>query len=315
MTGHSCSAEPVISRRHGYLLLASALTTYLLIVMGGVVCVTGSGGGCPDWPGCYGSVIPPLQTASLIEFLHRLVAGLAFILIIGAAFVSWRKTGAIVWVRWPAVLAAGLVLVVSGFGAAAVLRGLPRGLAAVDLGLALIVLALVWTATVAAYAQRANPSLEARILERRPVCTPDFLDTGCNLLCSGGWHPCRGRGLSDSLFGVANVARADGGLAGLAPNAASPARRSGRPLDHRYGRAGLAYSAPKQGHCGCWDCCGSLVPGRNGARRVDAGSQCDDFHVGRLRSDSSRAVDYDGGSSSAGQVGILTLRLFLLRPA
>ena len=159
MTRHSSSTEPLISRWDKSLLLAAAVMTCLLIVMGGVVCVTGSGGGCPDWPGCYGRIVPPLQTASIIEFLHRLIAGLSFVLIIGSAIVSWRKYRPIRWVSWPSMLAAPLVLVVSGFGAAAVLHGLPRGLAAVDLGLALIVMALVITATVAAFARRVNPSL------------------------------------------------------------------------------------------------------------------------------------------------------------
>jgi heme a synthase len=159
MTPPSPSTKPVISSRHGYLLLASAVMTYLLIVMGGVVCVTGSGGGCPDWPGCYGSIIPPLQTSSIIEYLHRLVAGLTFVLVIGAAIVSWRKSATLHWVSWPAMLAVVLLLVVSAFGAAAVLHGLPRGLAAVDLGSALIVLALVSTATVVAFSHRVDPSL------------------------------------------------------------------------------------------------------------------------------------------------------------
>jgi cytochrome c oxidase assembly protein subunit 15 len=167
MTNPSSSTPPLISRRHCYLLLASALMTYLLIVMGGVVCVTGSGGGCPDWPGCYGSIIPPLQTASIIEYLHRLVAGLAFVLIIGAAIVSWRKSAALRWVSWPALLAVVLLLVVSAFGAVAVLHGLPPGLAAVDLGSALVVLGLVSTAAVVAFAHRADPSLAGGLSGRQ----------------------------------------------------------------------------------------------------------------------------------------------------
>jgi cytochrome c oxidase assembly protein subunit 15 len=152
--------------------------TYLLIVMGGVVCVTGSAGGCPDWPGCYGSIIPPMQTASIIEYLHRLVAGLAFILIIVAAIVSWRRSGALRWVSWPSMLAVVLLLVVSAFGAVAVLYGLPPGLAAVDLGTALIVLALVLTATVVAFAHRANPTLAAGLSGRASFARLTFWTLG-----------------------------------------------------------------------------------------------------------------------------------------
>ena len=37
------------------------------VTLGGVVRATGSGLGCPDWPLCYGSIIPPLNSAALIE--------------------------------------------------------------------------------------------------------------------------------------------------------------------------------------------------------------------------------------------------------
>ncbi len=167
MTGPLSSTKPIISRWHSNLLLASAVMTYLLIVMGGVVCVTGSGRGCPDWPGCYGSIIPPMQTASIIEYLHRLVAGLTFVLIIVSAIVSWRKSNAIRWVSWPTMLAVVLIVVVSAFGAAAVLRGLSPGAAAVDLGTALIVLGLISTATVVAFAHRNNPSLTGGLSGRQ----------------------------------------------------------------------------------------------------------------------------------------------------
>ena len=110
--------------------------------------------------------------------MHRLVAGLAFALIIGAAIVSWRKSGALRWVSWPAMLAVVLILVVSAFGAAAVLSGLPRGLAAIDLGLALIVLVLVLTATVVASAHRANPSLAGGLSYRHAFSRLTFWTLG-----------------------------------------------------------------------------------------------------------------------------------------
>jgi heme A synthase len=36
--------------------------------MGGIVCATESGAGCPDLPGCYGPIMPPLQVHSIIEY-------------------------------------------------------------------------------------------------------------------------------------------------------------------------------------------------------------------------------------------------------
>ena len=66
--------------------------TYLLITMGGIVCVTGSGRACPDWPGCYGRIVPLMRTDAVIEYLHRLVAALTSPFIIAAAVVGWWKS-------------------------------------------------------------------------------------------------------------------------------------------------------------------------------------------------------------------------------
>ena len=53
---------------------AAALLTLALIVAGGVVTNTDSGLACPDWPTCYGSVVPPMVGNVAVEHTHRLVA-------------------------------------------------------------------------------------------------------------------------------------------------------------------------------------------------------------------------------------------------
>ena len=163
MAADFAARDSLITRRHRYLLLSASIMTCLLIAMGGIVCATEAGTGCPDWPGCYGRIVPPPRVNAIIEYTHRLVAALTTPLILAAAVVSWRKTRALRWVSWPLALAIVFLLAVIVFGALTVLIGLPRGLATVDLGSALIVLALVLTATTVAFMRRGVPHLPDRL--------------------------------------------------------------------------------------------------------------------------------------------------------
>ena len=114
-------------RRFKWLAFTATLFTYLLIVVGGVVRVTGSGMGCgDDWSLCNGALFPPLAPPIFIPLLHRFATVLVTLLIIGAAFVAWRDYRRVRWIVWPALWAMALLVVQILLGAATVRLALPR---------------------------------------------------------------------------------------------------------------------------------------------------------------------------------------------
>ncbi len=77
------------------LSLATAVSVYVLIVLGGVVSSTGSGLACPDWPLCQGQVVPALTPSVIIELTHRLWTIVVTILVVSTMLFAWSKY------RWP----------------------------------------------------------------------------------------------------------------------------------------------------------------------------------------------------------------------
>lgn len=126
------------------ILAASAwASTVLLILVGSIVRVTGHGLGCPDWPLCYGRAIPPAYTGAWVEFSHRLVGGIASLQILVLAALAWRDQRTQRWIVWPAVAAAGLLLVQILLGGLHVVLEIPPETGLIHTAVAMLIVGLL----------------------------------------------------------------------------------------------------------------------------------------------------------------------------
>ena len=145
--------------------VVSAGWTLFLLLLGSVVHATGSSLACPDWPTCYGTMVPAMEGGIFWEHLHRLVAGG---LILMWLLVGWliRQEGASRTVRrgWAAGLA--LLLVQAVFGGVTVLLQLPAAVSTTHLALALVFLALCVGLALATSPHRAEADSFAPELRR-----------------------------------------------------------------------------------------------------------------------------------------------------
>jgi heme o synthase len=124
------------------LAVATIVATFVLIGVGGLVRATDSGLGCPDWPRCFGRLVPPAELHAWIEHSHRLVASAVVLLVALLVVAAWR-TGQRPVVRRAAVAALVLVLAQALIGALVVWWKLQADSVTLHLATALALVALL----------------------------------------------------------------------------------------------------------------------------------------------------------------------------
>lgn len=152
--------------------LIAIIAVYFLILVGGTVRATGAGMGCPDWPLCFGQLIPPTHESQLpsnwreiyadrgydtapfdatktwIEYVNRLVGASIGLLIIGFVAVSYRFRKIDAPVFWVAVLALLAVMFNGWLGSRVVASNLKPVMISLHMaGAFLVQMALIYATT------------------------------------------------------------------------------------------------------------------------------------------------------------------------
>src|SRR5215471_1382237 len=119
--------------------VATAVATYLLILIGGLVHGTGSSLACPDWPTCYGTFMPKMEGGVLVEHSHRLAAGTVVILTLAlAGLLTAARDPALRPLRPFGWLAVGLVCAQAVLGGITVKLRLPTPISTAHTGTLLL---------------------------------------------------------------------------------------------------------------------------------------------------------------------------------
>ncbi len=132
------AARRTLRAIHG-LAIATAAATYLLILIGGLVHGTGSSLACPDWPTCYGTMMPKMEGGVLVEHSHRLAAGSVMILTLVLTISMYASKQPLHRRLRPfAALAMSLVVVQALLGGITVLLRLPTPVSTMHTGVSLL---------------------------------------------------------------------------------------------------------------------------------------------------------------------------------
>ena len=133
------------------MVVAAILSAFFQVTLGGIVRVTDSGLGCPDWPLCHGQIIPPFDTPTLIEYSHRLSGSVLGLLVIATVAIAWTRFRANQLVWYISVGSLVLVIVAGILGGITVLTELAWQYRLLHLAIAELLIACLIVAAIAGW--------------------------------------------------------------------------------------------------------------------------------------------------------------------
>jgi cytochrome c oxidase assembly protein subunit 15 len=160
------------------LAISTTATTYFLILVGALVRVSGAGLGCPDWPRCFGSWIPPASAAALppqfdpsqfnptlmwTEYVNRLLGVTVGFLILATAISAWRHHRHQPRIMWTTIAAFVLVGYEGWLGGRVVAHQLAPWIVTAHLIVAIVIVQLLLYATFQAMTSVTARATDARL--------------------------------------------------------------------------------------------------------------------------------------------------------
>jgi heme A synthase len=126
--------------------LITLLSTWALLVIGGLVNPMGASMACPDWyffPTCNGEVLPAMTGGVLYEHGHRLVASLVGFFTLLLSVFCWRAPAVDLITKWLSIAALFLVVIQGTLGGITVLLNLSAFVSTLHLTCAMVFFALL----------------------------------------------------------------------------------------------------------------------------------------------------------------------------
>jgi cytochrome c oxidase assembly protein subunit 15 len=162
--------------------LSSTILSYLLIFVGGLVRVSGSGLGCPDWPKCFGRWVPPTSLEQIpahidptafnivlawIEYGNRMlgvIVGVAIIIMTAIAIIYFRNNSKIFY---SSITSLFLVAANGGLGAIVVSSVLNPFVVSLHMILALFLVSVLSYSTIESYKLTNSDKLTSIFLSKK----------------------------------------------------------------------------------------------------------------------------------------------------